>query len=86
MALHLERTRAMLPVPLGRRALSSSNSEGNRKDKREIDLPYASQSHGAEGNMGSIHGNIPLWLWPTDRGTRASPKWEPHVRAGLHES
>jgi hypothetical protein len=73
MALHLVRTRAMLPVPLGRRALSSSNREGTVRTSGKSTCHDASESHGVEGNMESIHENIPLWLWPTYRGTRASP-------------
>jgi hypothetical protein len=73
MALHLVRTRAMLPVPLARRALSSSNRKGTVRTSGKSICHDASQSHGVERNMISIHENIPLWLWPTYRGTRASP-------------
>jgi hypothetical protein len=79
MAPHLMQTRAMLPVPPARRALSSRTREGNRT------CHNAGKSQGVEGNMETIYGNIPLWLWPT-RGRTTSIKGAQNVSAGLHES
>ncbi|KAH9964678.1 hypothetical protein BGW80DRAFT_809966 [Lactifluus volemus] len=73
MALHLVRTRGMLPRHWQEELSAAATGRATARTSEKWTCHDASQCHGGEGNMETIHENTPLWLWPTYRGTRASP-------------